>query len=324
MQGEENVASHVLVLKKRAAPQCSTEQALSAFLLDGKARRLSPKTLYSYRQLIGYALAFLAEQGVTTLAEITPTHLRLWFVHLQERDWKENSVHTAAVALRAFFNWCLAEELLTDSPLRKVKLPRRSKELLPAFSDDDVRALLGVCGDSLRDRALILLLLDTGVRASECVALNVADVSADGAVAVQKGKGNKGRLTFLGSQAGRAVRRWLLSRPDSDPADALWISLNSGERLTRRRASAGIGTYRQAGRGSTPDGAQLQKNLRANESETGHGRRQPFPHLGACGFGYDQAISGSKSRRPARGPPPTWPGRRVAGERQGEALVGHH
>jgi site-specific recombinase XerD len=148
------------------------------------------------------ALAFFAEQGVTELADITPTLLRLWFVHLQERNWKENSVHSAAVALRAWLNWCVAEELLSESPLRKVKLPRRSRELLPAFSDEDVRALLAACGDSLRDRALILLLLDTGVRASECVALNVGDISADGASPCKKAKAARVELRFWDRKLG--------------------------------------------------------------------------------------------------------------------------
>ena len=48
-------------------------------------------------------------------------------------------------AARAFFNFCVDEELLTVSPMRKVKMPRSSKEIQPAFTPDDVRAILGAC-----------------------------------------------------------------------------------------------------------------------------------------------------------------------------------
>jgi len=208
------------------------QRALASFLLDGKARRLSPKTITFYRDQLQPFVAFLAEQDCTTITSMTATHIRGYLVSLQERKLSDNSINGAARAIRAWCNWLIIEGLLTVSPMAKVKMPQRSKEILPAFSDTDVKAILKACETSLRDRAIVLLLLDTGARASECCALNIGDIAADGMVTIHLGKGAKDRVTFLGSQAHRAMRRWLLTRQQAEPDDPLWVSLKTGERLT--------------------------------------------------------------------------------------------
>ena len=79
------------------------------------------------------------------------------------------------------------------------------KEILPAFSPEDVRELLEAC-KALRDIAMILFMLDTGVRASEMVALSVSDLdSVSGAVQVKQGKGRRDRVVFLGAKAHKAL-----------------------------------------------------------------------------------------------------------------------
>ena len=206
-------------------------QAMEAFLLDARARRLSPKTVRSYRDQVSPFVDFLAERGITTLADISPHDIRAYLVTLQERGLAENSIHTAATTLRVWFNWLRAEESLTVSPLAKIKMPKRSKATLPAFAPADIRALLAECNCE-RDRAIVLCLLDTGARSAEFVALNVGDVEPDGAVTIRKGKGGKARVTFLGAHAQRALRRWMQTRGETMPSDPLWTSHNTGGRLT--------------------------------------------------------------------------------------------
>jgi integrase/recombinase XerD len=88
--------------------------------------------------------------------------------------------------------------------VRQVKMPRLDKRILPAFSPDVVRRLLSVCGKP-RDAAIVLCLLDSGLWASEFVALDVADVEVKtGAVHVRRGKG---RVAFLGAKATTCRRR---------------------------------------------------------------------------------------------------------------------
>lgn len=207
------------------------QQALTAFLLDARARRLSPNTVQNYRDLITPFVDFLAQQNIIALADITATHVRAYLVLLQDRKLTANSIHTIATTLRVWCNWLVFEDMLTVSPMAKVRTPKRSKETLPAFTPDDIRALLAAC-ECERDKAIILCLLDTGARRAEFVALNVGDVAPDGGVTIRHGKGGKSRITFLGSQAHRALRKYLHRRPGVLPQDPLWTSFTTGNRLT--------------------------------------------------------------------------------------------
>lgn len=208
--------------------------ALDVYLLDCRARRLSARSVSFYEWQLGRAIVFLAGRGVNVLADMTPTHIRAYLVALQERGLADNTVHAAARALRAWLNFCVREELLTVSPMSKVKMPQRGKAILPALSAADVRALLEACKGNRRDTAMVLCLLDSGLRAAEFVALNVADVDPiTGAVKVRAGKGNKDRVSYVGARAHKALRRYLLDRPHAQPTDPLWVSLNTGDRLTR-------------------------------------------------------------------------------------------
>jgi len=208
--------------------------ALDVFLLDCRARHLSKRTVDFYDWQVGRAIGFFAGRGVGALAELAPSHIRAYLVALQERGLADNTVHGAARALRAWLNFCVREELITVSPMAKVKMPKRGTAILPALSAADVRALLEACKGSRRNTALVLCLLDSGLRAAEFVALNVGDVdSITGAVTVRGGKGNKDRVAYIGARAHKALRRYLLDRPNVQPTDPLWVNQNTGDRLTR-------------------------------------------------------------------------------------------
>ena len=134
------------------------------------------------------------------------------------------------------------------NPIRKVQAPRVPLEPIEPVTLDEVHALLDTCSHSfsgMRDKAMILGLLDTGARANEFLNLNLDDVDlATGAVLIRKGKGRKPRVVFLGRKTIRAVRTYLRSRHDTNPA--MWVSIH-GDRMTytalrcllRRRAQLG-------------------------------------------------------------------------------------
>jgi site-specific recombinase XerD len=167
------------------------------------------------------------------VGEVTADQLRAYLVELQGRNLAPRTVHHHASAARTLFSFLEYEGLLpAGNPMRRVKMPRLPKELLPALTPEDVRALLTAC-DCERDRAFVLFLLDTGVRASECAALNIADVNiTTGAVMVRAGKGRKDRMVYVGSRARKGLLRYLAERGPAQPGAALWVSLGREERLT--------------------------------------------------------------------------------------------
>lgn len=132
---------------------------------------------------------------------------------------KPLSPSTAATAyryLRAFFNWCVEEELVRRSPFAGTKVPLLGEEPPPVLTDGQIRALLRVCEGrdfySRRDTAIIRLLLDTGMRRGEMAGLLVGDVDFDQGVAWVLGKGNKRRGCAFGRKSAQALDRYLRSR----------------------------------------------------------------------------------------------------------------
>ena len=220
-----------LKIVPRSAPSL-LRMTLDGFLTSREATRLSPVTVNWYRGMLQPFLAFLEKQGITAPEAIAPSHIRAFLVSLQRQGVKDNTVHAYARAVRAFLNFLVEEGIIPESPMRKVKMPRLDRRILPAFSPDDVRRLLAAC-DNPRDTAIVLCLLDTGLRAAEFTALNVGDVDLrTGAVQVRRGKGGKGRVAFLGAKARKALLRYLLARGEAKPEEPLWLSETTGARLT--------------------------------------------------------------------------------------------
>jgi site-specific recombinase XerD len=191
-------------------------QVAQSFYLDREAAGCTAATLHWYRRYVDALVTWLTAHDVTDLAEVQPDHLRTYLVELQARGLADRTRHHYASAARAFFNYAVAEGLLPVSPMQRVKMPRLPKELLDALNVADVQALLDVCDDSVdpvRDKAIVLCLLDTGCRTREFLALNVGDWdSKTGAVHIRLGKGKKERVAFLGLKAHRVLLCYLLTR----------------------------------------------------------------------------------------------------------------
>ena len=107
-------------------------------------------------------------QGVTDLAELTPNLIRGYMLDLEGARVKPNTVHSHMRAVRALLNFMEREGDLDDNPMRRVKMPRLQKVILQPFTEDEIgRVLAKTQGNNLvalRNRAIILTFLDTGLR----------------------------------------------------------------------------------------------------------------------------------------------------------------
>jgi site-specific recombinase XerD len=189
------------------------KRAIDAFVIDGKSRRLSTRTLESYTfHLTRFADWCASQQPVLDLADVTQAALRRYLTEQNEQGLRAWTVYGSASTLRVFWRWCINETLVTVNPMHRVKMPKLPKEILPAFSEDDVTRILDAC-KTHRDRAIVLFLLDTGVRRSEVAALTPADVDMTQRRAiVRDGKGAKDRAVFFGDKTHVALQRYLTVR----------------------------------------------------------------------------------------------------------------
>jgi len=154
----------------------ATDDAYSIFLVDRRARGYTVGTMQFYRQKLGGLVRWSVEGGAERLDRVTAQMIRAYIVELTDRGMSPWTIHGVTRAARAFFNWALEEGMITASPMAKVANPKLPKEPLEPFADEEVQKMLTAAPDA-RGRALVLFLLDTGVRASECAALNGEDVN---------------------------------------------------------------------------------------------------------------------------------------------------
>jgi integrase/recombinase XerD len=200
--------------------------------LDCEARRLTASTRQFYSVKLSLFLRWCDEQEIKTLQALTAHDLRRYFVSLLRRELSSQYQNNLARAIRAFLNYCVRDELLAISPFAKVQMPKLEKRILAAFTATEVQAVLRSCSYE-RDKALCLFLLDSGVRASELVALKVGDVDLkSGVVIVKMGKGQKARTTYIGAHTRKQLRRYFAERGPVKPEAPAFASLANGNRMT--------------------------------------------------------------------------------------------
>jgi len=207
-----------------------------AFLTDRRAARVAAGTLEFYSAKLNNFLAFCESQAITQVDQLTAQNIREYLINLETRGHSPGGIHTFYRSIKAFLRWYEAEYEPEGwkNPIRKVRAPRVGIELLEPAKAIDIQAMLEKCAGErfwdLRNRAIILTLLDTGLRASELVDLNPDDLNLDrGNVLVRQGKGRKPRTVFVGKRTRKALRAYMLAHtwPDS----ALFVSYR-GRKLT--------------------------------------------------------------------------------------------
>jgi len=192
-------------------------RAVDLFLSAKAAEGASPKTITWYRMILVRAVrAFGADLPVDRL---TGPDLRAWLLELRA-TLAPVSVAGYVRTLKVLGNWLLAEELAEAAALRALRKPRVPDKLIESVPDDTLRRLLGLA--VVRDRAILLLLLDTGLRVSEAAGVRLGDLRPDGSVKVM-GKGAKERIVPIGSTARGAIVRYLGQRGPGAPGAPLFL-----------------------------------------------------------------------------------------------------
>ncbi|MGB5048030.1 MAG: tyrosine-type recombinase/integrase [Caldilineaceae bacterium] len=224
--------------QNQTASRFALDLELQDFHLDRQARNLTPKTLQWYRYGLDIWRAFALAESLSTTEDVTPAHIRRFLVHLSERGHNPGGVAHIFGALKAYLRWYADEYAPTSwNPLLKIKNPKRTSERLDPLSLSHFQAMVDSCprrsfnGD--RDRALLMLTLDTGLRHQELTDLLVGDVDLNtGQVIVRSGKGRKGRAVFIGTKTRRALLAYYRHRESLDDDLSLWTKRN-GDALTK-------------------------------------------------------------------------------------------
>lgn len=240
------------------------EEVLDDFLLTQRVEHHSEATIRFYDGQIRRFLWWLRSTIANpTLADVDASQIRTFILYLQRKDHRwdsdnhqsnkplsDKSIHAYFRALRAFVNFAFREGYTSENPFTsgRLKAPKVRQVIVPSYTEEEILDLLEACGHSQngqRDRAIMLLLLDTGIRANELCSLSLQQLEK-GRIKIL-GKGNKERYVMVSPATEKAIRDYVRTeRPK--PAEYLFVGrgveplTDSGLRqLIRRRAlQAGV------------------------------------------------------------------------------------
>ena len=238
-------------MNRRPPSSLLLSKAAAGFLQYKTAEGLSPNTLKRYKQFLRLWQEFADD---VPIHRIKTEDVRAFLIWLRndyhprritggDQPLASKTIHSVYMCLSAFYTWANREFDLPN-PIKAVPAPKFEMAQIEPFTREEVEALLKASeyaeevrpsnrrkfvmrrATAKRDQAIILTLLDTGLRASELSALRVGDVDLKtGRVQVRHGilggaKGGKGRTVFLGKATRRAVWRYLAERKDGEDLEA--------------------------------------------------------------------------------------------------------
>jgi integrase/recombinase XerC len=189
--------------------------AISQFLrFLSVERNAADLTQKSYREDLTSLAEYLTQAygHAPEPREITPLDLRGYVSALHEAGYAKTSVARRLASLRTFYKFAQREGLADSNPAKPLRNPRPDRKLPHFLSTAEVGKLLvappAPTPMGLRDRAILETMYSAGLRVSECVGMNDADIDlAEGVVRI-RGKGRRERLAPIGSFAAKALARW--------------------------------------------------------------------------------------------------------------------
>jgi site-specific recombinase XerD len=196
------------------------------FLNDAKYRNLSPKTVKYYRESLTQFTKFATKKGITEPSEITSNALRTYSAELLDR-MTPGGAHALLRPLRALMGFLVREEILEKNPFQKFQLPKLPHEKLPHITRDDYDTLMGSARLSLnplRDQAIICLLFDCGLRASELTGLRFQDILKEKGMLKIRGKGAKERFVPVSRHVLKRIQTYFNSEREKSPLQEVFLT----------------------------------------------------------------------------------------------------
>lgn len=181
----------------------------ACLVIDGK----SEKTIYQYRNALENLDAALG----MNFTEMGAYDIR-YYLACKTGKVSNRTLENTRSYLSSFFKWMTTEEIIQKNPVDSLKPIKYDEEVRLPFSDVELDAMRMACSGK-RDRAMLEMLVSTGVRLNELASMDIQDVNFPTlTVHVRHGKGGKERIVYMTSVAAKHLETYLRTRTDTDPA----------------------------------------------------------------------------------------------------------
>lgn len=244
------------------------------FLDACEMKGLSTKTIGSYEQTLRLFMQHLDKNGIADTEDVTHLVIQGYIKEIrtrgkyavaansENRNYPENRTdYGSAVSdvtinnylrnMKVFFNWCVEEDIIRKSPIKRTDFTKVERKPLGYVSDEDFKMMLKALDISrfseYRDSVIIQLLLDTGMRISECLLISNSDLNLAKRciyLPAEHTKGKKSRYVFFSDKMTRLLRQWIKYKDRYRDSDFLFCT-NQGKALQVNNFEANVRKYAQ-------------------------------------------------------------------------------
>jgi site-specific recombinase XerD len=264
----------VISTRPTAPPGTSLKSLINGFVLTKQTDGKNPRTVEFYadnlKRFLWYSqqkdwpddIRILTEWDIRDFLGYVANETDRWGLkgngsEPAQRKVTHTTVHHYFVVLANFFGWVVREGFLKENPTAKIKVAKPKDKVIKPYTQEDVSHMLAVCDKDYennakllgsRNRAIVLVLIDAGVRLSELTGIKLQDVNTSNGNIRVMGKGSKERIVRIGKVAQKSLWRYLMSRP-ANCREEVWLT-EEGKPLTpvavqcmmkRLKARAGVG-----------------------------------------------------------------------------------
>lgn len=214
---------------------------LKEYKFDCKARKLSVKTIDGYVRMNGYLFDYLEKAyGICEVEQVRAGHIKQFLLLKEEMGAKPQYSNDLLKVFKCYFKYCVDEEYIQTSPTAKVHNVKQPKVLIRTFNETEIRKMMNYCNGrdfvSTRNKALLAILFDTGMRLNEIVTMKREQIFDE--YILVHGKGNKERLVPVSPFLSKVLIRYQVVRDSYFdgriiPEPYVFVSYR-GKKLTQR------------------------------------------------------------------------------------------
>ncbi|MHB2025891.1 MAG: tyrosine-type recombinase/integrase [Elusimicrobiota bacterium] len=226
------------------------EEACESFMSRCEALNLAEGSVGWYRHILRDMQKFLAGRGAQTLEEVTPPLLRDHLTELRRKGHASETVFRTYGGMRCAFRFWKREGSLTNNPMELVERPRRERALIRPLSAEQASRLIEMPDansvQGLRDRAMMMLMLDSGLRITEALTLEACRVDWLNCNVTVMGKGRKERSVPFSAKTGQALLTYAQARAKGPIKGSEFFLGKTGKKVCRSKVRKLILRYGKA------------------------------------------------------------------------------
>jgi site-specific recombinase XerD len=211
------------------------EEALGRYELATRASGYSANTIAHVKRCTGFFAEYLG--GIEDVGQVSADDLRRFLSVLRDRQAGQGmtldkerklsltSINTYARAIKSFWSWMEREGIVRENTLASVPAPKKAKTIPEIYSESELRTLFGTVHGMPRERAMVEIILDSGIRLGELSSLKVTDVEFKTGRLRVLGKGNKERFAYFSPATAESIGRYMERvRPKPSQGDYVFLT----------------------------------------------------------------------------------------------------